>query len=189
VLSGHEHNYERLNIGSLTYFVNGLGGKSIYSFDTVIQSGSQVRYNGNYGAQLVTAYSDSINFKFYNINSSLIDSYTIPYLPIGVVRIGENIPLAFGLSQNYPNPFNPSAKIRFSIPFDAEPHSKVFLHIYDTLGGEIEILVNEELKPGIYEVSWNGSNYPSGVYFYQLTVSSQQLTELYRETKKMVLVK
>lgn len=76
VLSGHEHNYERLIEDSLVYFVNGLGGKSLYSFGTPI-SGSIVRYYSDYGAQLVTAYSDSVNFKFYTRTGLLIDSYTI----------------------------------------------------------------------------------------------------------------
>lgn len=59
----------------------------------------------------------------------------------------------------------------------------VRLTIYDLLGREIQTLINKELKPGTYEVSWDGTNYPSGVYFYRLS------TDSYSETKKMVLMK
>jgi len=57
------------------------------------------------------------------------------------------------------------------------------LIIYDILGREIAILVNKRLNPGTYEVDWDGSNYPSGIYFYTLK------TEQFQETKKMVLLK
>jgi len=76
VLSGHEHNYERLIVDSLVYLVNGAGGKNLYTLGTPI-AGSIVRYDSNHGAQLVTANSDSINFKFYSRTGALIDAYTI----------------------------------------------------------------------------------------------------------------
>ncbi len=57
------------------------------------------------------------------------------------------------------------------------------LVIYDVLGREVAVLVNQQLTPGIYEVTWDGSYYPSGVYFYKLSAGS------FTETKKMVLMK
>ena len=57
------------------------------------------------------------------------------------------------------------------------------ISIYDILGKEISVLVNEEMNPGTYEVNWDASNYPSSVYFYKI------ITENYSESKKMVLVK
>ncbi|MGH2575856.1 MAG: T9SS type A sorting domain-containing protein, partial [Ignavibacteria bacterium] len=57
------------------------------------------------------------------------------------------------------------------------------LIIYDVLGREVATLVNEESKAGVYSVDWNGTNYPSGVYFYKLEAG------VYTETKKMVLLK
>jgi hypothetical protein len=179
VLSGHEHLYERLNIGSLPYFVNGLGGKSLYNFDTIIQPGSQFRYNADYGAQLVTSYTDSINFKFYNKNGTLIDSYTIPYTPIGIVKTSDEIPESFALSQNYPNPFNPATNIKFDIPKTA----MVKLIVYDSTGKEITTILNEEFKAGSYRVYWDAGNLSSGTYFYKLMANN------FSETKKMVLVK
>ena len=103
----------------------------------------------------------------------------------GIQPISGQLPAHFELSQNYPNPFNPSTKIKFQMP------NEVFvkLIVFDVLGREVAILVNEQLKPGTYEVDWNASNFSSGVYFYQLTVSSEQLTEMYRDTKRMILIK
>jgi photosystem II stability/assembly factor-like uncharacterized protein len=85
----------------------------------------------------------------------------------------------YALLQNYPNPFNPSTKIKYSVP----QLSQVQIKVFDVLGNEIEILVNEEKLAGTYELTWNGTNLPSGVYFYQLK------TEGFVETKKMILMK
>jgi len=90
----------------------------------------------------------------------------------------------FKLFQNYPNPFNPTSKIKYSIPAVASGLSlSVTLKVYDVLGTEITILVNEEKPAGSYEVEYNASNLPSGVYFYQLNAGS------FIETKKMILIK
>ncbi len=108
---------------------------------------------------------------------------------IGVEPISSEVPQQFKLFQNYPNPFNPNTKIKFSIPPVGQRHaSDVRLVIYDILGREVVTLVNEGLKPGTYESEWNGSDYPSGVYFYQLSISNEQLA-VKSETKKMVLIK
>ena len=117
--------------------------------------------------------------------------------PIGIININAEIPKEFSLYQNYPNPFNPMTKIKFEIPPLNLPLSGgdgegVLLKIYDILGREVETLVNEQLKHGTYEIDWDATNYPSGVYFYQLTVSSDASTPLsaaFTETKKMVLIK
>jgi hypothetical protein len=104
---------------------------------------------------------------------------------IGIKKISENIPVSFLLYQNYPNPFNPTTTIKFDITLDSRlrGNDKVLLKVYDILGKEVTTLVNEQLKPGSYEVEFNGTNYPSGVYFYELRAGN------YYETKKMVLVK
>jgi len=83
------------------------------------------------------------------------------------------------LSQNYPNPFNPSTKISWQVPVG----SWQTLKVYDVLGDEVATLVDEYKPAGNYEVEWNASNYPSGIYFYQLK------TERFVETKKMILMK
>ena len=95
------------------------------------------------------------------------------------VQSNNEIPLNFNLHQNYPNPFNPLTKIKFDIP----KQSFVKLVIYDLLGREVSVLVNNELKSGRYDVSFDAVNYSSGIYFYKLTAGD------FTDTKKMVLMK
>jgi photosystem II stability/assembly factor-like uncharacterized protein len=105
--------------------------------------------------------------------------------PIGIQPISNEVPYQFILHQNYPNPFNPVTKIQFSIPPSKGVRGmSTRLVIYDILGREIATLVNEQLSPGVYEVEWNGTNYSSGIYFYQISINNEQLA-----TKKMVLIK
>ena len=101
---------------------------------------------------------------------------------IPITQIQTGIPKEFSLSQNYPNPFNPFTKIRFSIPY-ASSVAHTFLSVYDILGREVTTLVNQQLNPGTYSVTWNASNQPSGLYFYKLTSGE------YYETKRMILIK
>lgn len=77
VISGHSHVYERIVIDNFNYFVNGLGGESKYSFSPSPISGSQIRYNANFGAMQVTVEPDTLWFKFYNITNNLIESYPL----------------------------------------------------------------------------------------------------------------
>lgn len=74
VLAGHDHSYERLLENGLTYFVNGLGGASIYEFVNIVD-GSLVRYNADYGAMRVVATNASILFEFINRSGEVVDSY------------------------------------------------------------------------------------------------------------------
>lgn len=76
VLSGHDHTYERLIVNDFPYFVNGLGGVERYSFKKIV-SGSQIRYNADFGAMLVQANSGNITFQFFNTDDNLIDSYSL----------------------------------------------------------------------------------------------------------------
>ena len=76
VISGHDHTYERIFADGIVYFVNGLGGHSIYNFNTPV-SGSQVRYNDDYGAMRVDANDTAITFEFISLSGDIIDSYTI----------------------------------------------------------------------------------------------------------------
>jgi tartrate-resistant acid phosphatase type 5 len=74
VLAGHDHTYERLQIGEIPYFVNGLGGMSRYSFKKPV-AGSQVRYDADYGAMLVTASDTDVTYEFSSRTGKVIDSY------------------------------------------------------------------------------------------------------------------
>jgi hypothetical protein len=103
---------------------------------------------------------------------------------IGVQQISNNVPAGYLLYQNYPNPFNPSTTIKFEIPAGVKSENlKVKIIIYDVLGEQVEVLLNESLTPGTYEVNWDASNHPSGLYLYSLS------TEDFVQTRKMVLIK
>jgi hypothetical protein len=85
----------------------------------------------------------------------------------------------FSLSQNYPNPFNPSTSIQYAV----DSKQFVTLKVYDLLGREVATLVNEEKPTGKYELEFDGSKLPSGIYFYQLKAGG------FVETRKMILLK
>jgi hypothetical protein len=112
--------------------------------------------------------------------------------PVGVVD--KRLPTAFGLEQNYPNPFNPNSDIRYQI---AEL-SNVRLAVYDVLGREVAVLVNEKKGPGTYQVRFEASTLPSGVYFYRIQVrpsdsvlgrDSRDGAGSYTETKRLLLIR
>jgi photosystem II stability/assembly factor-like uncharacterized protein len=114
----------------------------------------------------------------------------------GVRIISGEIPKEFKLYQNFPNPFNPSTRIKFELPLLPNSNrgevmgSYIRIAVYDLTGKEIEVLVDEVLQPGIYDDSWNGTNYPSGIYFYNVTVNDPRNGNIiYRITDKMVLIK
>jgi hypothetical protein len=76
VMSGHDHNYERLSVEGITYFVNGLGGRSTRDFNASV-SGSLVRYNDDFGAMLVNANESSVTFEFFSVADEVVDSFTM----------------------------------------------------------------------------------------------------------------
>jgi hypothetical protein len=103
------------------------------------------------------------------------------------VRVGRaELPNWFALEQNYPNPFNPSTRIGYSIPPSSRygvGSRETKLVVYDILGREVAVLVNEKKAPGRYEVEFDGSGLASGIYFYRLSAGT------YVECRKMVLMK
>ncbi|MFH1194392.1 MAG: T9SS type A sorting domain-containing protein [bacterium] len=116
---------------------------------------------------------------------SIIES---PKVIVDVEYDETNTPWDFKLFQNYPNPFNPTTTIKFSIPSGIETRhgaslQHVTLKIFDILGSEVTMLVNEPKEPGTYEVEFNASQLSSGVYFYRITAGN------FIETKKLVFLK
>ncbi|MBA4251862.1 MAG: hypothetical protein C0425_08355 [Chlorobiaceae bacterium] len=91
----------------------------------------------------------------------------------------QTVPQKFQVEQNYPNPFNPSSKIRYDVPIT----SFVKITVYDILGKEISVLVNEEKNPGRYETIFDGRDLASGVYFYTIRTGN------FMQSKKMILMK
>jgi hypothetical protein len=117
---------------------------------------------GNVNANNIAKYScSSVTTSVYDDNSSNI------------------IPQQFQLSQNYPNPFNPTSRIRYDLP----KASFVKISVYDILGREIRVLVNEEKIPGVHEVNFDAKYLASGIYFY--TIRTKDFTQ----SKKMILMK
>ena len=118
-----------------------------------------------------------------------VDAFILGFDPSGIIidarNLSTSVPDDYKLFQNYPNPFNPKTKIKFQIA----KLSDVELIVYNALGLEVATLVNEILKAGTYEVDFDtrhggsSSDLPSGVYLYTL------ITETFKETKKMLMIK
>lgn len=125
-----------------------------------------------------TSILDSVNFHLHRLHT-------------GIKQVGSTTPSEYKLFQNYPNPFNPSTNIKFQIAKEGY----VKLHVFDILGREIAMLVNEKLKAGIYEIPFNmnqglGNSLTSGVYFYKLQVDGINFSSgSYVETRKMLYIK
>ncbi len=156
--------------------LNGLNGSSLfeYTFGTTLnERGDRVisinSIDTNLSKEMVAGSRDGRLICFSGGPNSVI----------GVNSNSGKIPANYALYQNYPNPFNPVTKINFDIP----KSSHVKLRIFDVLGREVAVLVNENMKPGKYEAEWNASQFASGVYFYEIN------TDDFRDVKKMILVK
>jgi len=121
---------------------------------------------GKYAVKDISDYTDKVNSLLKQRNSKR--NYN-----------EKPVPKKYSLLQNYPNPFNPSTTIKYSIVIKGE----VKLTIYDILGREVSVLVNEVKDPGYYEVNFNASNLASGVYFYRLVAGN------FVSTRKMLLLK
>ena len=119
-------------------------------------------------------YSDNSSTKsyagfWYTYNESLTTN----------VQDQNFVPSEFKLEQNYPNPFNPVTTINFSLP----ERSMVTLKVYNIVGEDVAILINEEREAGIHSVNFDANRLSSGVYFYKIQAGS------YTSTKKMLLIK
>ncbi|HKB87064.1 MAG TPA: T9SS type A sorting domain-containing protein, partial [Ignavibacteriaceae bacterium] len=89
------------------------------------------------------------------------------------------------LAQNFPNPFNPTTTIKYSIPVEAN----VSLIVYNSLGETVSSLVNSVQSSGNYQVTWNAQDFASGIYVYTLEVADMQNHNLFKDSRKIVLVK
>lgn len=114
----------------------------------------------------------------------------------GVKIISNEIPDAYKLHQNYPNPFNSTTKFKFDtriLPRTAAGEVRggnIKLVIYNSIGQEVETLIDKVLQPAVYEVSWDGSRYSSGVYFYRFLVTNPNgFDVVYDGVRKMVMLK
>jgi hypothetical protein len=110
-------------------------------------------------------------------DSSIVIKYSIS---TGIINPNQNIVPSYKLYQNYPNPFNSSTVISYSMPVKGY----VQIKIYDLIGKETVLLVNENKSSGNYEVKFEGNNLSTGVYFYTLFVCGQKM-----DIKKMIVIK
>ena len=165
------------------------GGKDLWAtLDTTVYRST------NWGASWSIAYANTNDTLLYSSFVTVGDStvgwfttlganiVTCRYreLPVGVHELANgNVPTEFGLSQNYPNPFNPTTDISFQLPVA----SNVRLTVYDILGCEVAVLVNERKAPGSYNVQFNGSGLASGVYLCRLQAGD------FVSAKKLLLTK
>ncbi len=151
------------------YAISGISTQtnSLYTLDTLDASATLVGSTGMQGILAITMRTDTLV-------TSVPDDQA------------AGVPASFGLSQNYPNPFNPSTVIKYTvggIRDQGSGVSEVRLVVYDLLGREVEVLVNETRQPGTYSVPFDGSNLPSGVYMYRLQAGS------FVGVKKLILLK
>jgi hypothetical protein len=98
---------------------------------------------------------------------------------VDVKLASREVPAEFTLAQNFPNPFNPSTTIKYELP----KASDVRLSVFDILGREVSVLVNERRDAGVHEEKFDGSNLASGLYLYRLQARD------FVQTRKLLLVR
>jgi Secretion system C-terminal sorting domain len=109
----------------------------------------------------------------------LVDDLAFTGSATAVEQAPPSIPSSYALDQNYPNPFNPSTSIRYELP----SAGFVRLSVYNLLGQEVAVLVNQDQSAGAHEARFDASTLPSGVYLYRLSTGS------FSDTKRMTLVR
>jgi 5'-nucleotidase / UDP-sugar diphosphatase len=206
------HGFEvTLSLDPVTFFLQVSGMK--FNYIPTNPVGSRVDLNsvkiGNKKIDLYKIYTVTVNEGAFGLLAALgvqIENYTFTDIPeyiaikdfIASLRIvdyksegriktkiegpvaAENkVTLKYALYENYPNPFNPSTTIKFEIP----KSENVTLKIYNSLGQELSVLVNNFMNAGTYTYNFNAVNLSSGVYFYVLKAGS------YSDTKRMMLIK
>lgn len=182
---------------SVVWSKNSLGG-NLYDLALKITQSSnsnpsfftmpiQIKVNSSTGDTIITVFNNAQvqNFNITVANEPIaitVDPNNWILKTINSVVVGiedEMQPQTFSLEQNYPNPFNPVTKIKFTLA----SNEYTTLKVYDIIGKEITTLVNNQMEKGHYEINFDASNLPSGVYFYTLNAGG------YKETRKMILMR
>jgi hypothetical protein len=147
---------------------------------------------GSYNWVIPNTPSSSCLLKIISVHDSTtfdISSQTFAISSLSsAVKDDDKLPVDYKLSQNYPNPFNPVTQINFSVP----KLSQVKIKVFDLLGKEKVVLVDELKSPGNYSVRFSGANFISSVYFYRMEARSWDnngASKLFSETRKLLLVK
>jgi len=150
------------------------------NFPIIIPSFSEAIINVIFSPVEIGQFADTLNIRS-DSDTSIVNSQVFVSGIGTLVSNAEGIKTisTFSINQNYPNPFNPKTTIKFQIP----ELSFVTIRIFDVLGNEIATLVNEEKPAGSYDIEFDASNLPSGIYFYRLRAGN------FVHAKKMVLMK
>ena len=137
---------------------------------------------GGYGTtterNVYTYLDESVQSGIYHYRLKQID-FDGSFEYLNTVSVDLGMPGGYSLKQNYPNPFNPSTNIEFQLPVSGF----VSLKIFDVLGNELKVLVNQEKTAGFYQVEFDATGLPSGIYFYKLE------TENFSDIKKLTILK
>lgn len=147
-------------------------------------SGSWKYDSNSYFSDMSILIGVQLPIKDYNNDSSPDTIHSVFRFAVDSTEVitnikDQNVVDSYNLSQNYPNPFNPSTIISYQIP----KAGLVNLKVYDILGREVVELVNKVQSSGNYQVEFNASNLPNGVYIYRLQTGS------FTSTKKLILLK
>lgn len=167
----------------ISVFAKSIDNGTLYSYNFVQRDGYFRVGNLPYGRYQLIA--QKIGYPFGYSEPFLIDSLNQNVNNISIIfntsSAGDSpqIPETIILYQNFPNPFNPSTVIRWQI----STNSIVKLKVFDILGNEVANLINDEMSAGVYELTFNADNLPSGFYFYQLSAGD------FIKTRKMILIK
>jgi len=162
--------------GNGNYYFSTWLNNSVYYYDSTFTNPPILFSSGHNGPSNICFNNKDNIIAVPNFNSNSVDF--IPIVPSSVEEKNTS-PLKFNLDQNYPNPFNPSTIISWQSPVSGWQSLKV----YNLLGNEVSVLINEYCPAGEYEIEFNAGNLPSGVYFYQLKAGK------YQETKKLILLR
>lgn len=124
-------------------------------------------------------------FFFDQDNDIVLKTATTTSGTVGIIAQNNEIPQVYSLGQNYPNPFNPVTKINFDLP----KKSNVQLRVYDLTGRLVEEIFNGIKESGKYTAEFNASVISSGVYYYELRAADVNSGAMFKDVKRMVLVK
>lgn len=132
--------------------------------------------------------ADKVSYRLRQIDNDGTDAYskTVEVELGGVTSVEDEVQFTFALEQNYPNPFNPVTTINFTLPSVGTTHElsqQAKLTVYNLLGQEVRTLVNEAKPAGSYQIQFDASDLPSGIYFYSLTYGN------HIQTRKLALLK
>jgi hypothetical protein len=185
--------YKKNIIGNFKFGLNN-DKDHIYLIDATNVTIDEVAYEvDGFWNSLPNGKGPTLSLINYQLDNSKAESWTASklhgtpgYINDVYTKVDElenGLPSEFILYQNYPNPFNPITTIQYSIPSGVETSYMTSLQVYDVLGREVALLVNQKQSAGNYEVKFDASQLVNGVYFYRLQAGS------HFSVKKMIILK